>query len=152
MIQIALRKVQNGFDKLKLNFDYNGTNNYGNVQSQTINVPTVRQNQGFTAVQTYSYDSLNRLKSATENINGNQTPSWKQAFVYDRFGNRRFDEANTTVPSSFSNITNPQILPATNPSQREKEMFVNYPTTLAMAPLALDILFNQNILFPLRHT
>ncbi|MGI8641620.1 MAG: hypothetical protein ACR2MG_16950, partial [Pyrinomonadaceae bacterium] len=32
--QIALGTVQNGFDKLKLNFDYGATTNNGNVQSQ----------------------------------------------------------------------------------------------------------------------
>lgn len=37
--QIALGTVQNGTDKLKLNFDYGMTTNNGNVQSQTITVP-----------------------------------------------------------------------------------------------------------------
>lgn len=63
--------------------------------SQTITVPSVGTNQGFTAVQSYTYDSLNQLKSAIEIISGNQT--WKQAFVYDRYGNRRFDVGETTT-------------------------------------------------------
>jgi len=40
--------------------------NNGNIAKQTITVPTVGQATGFTAVQTYSYDSLNRIKEAKE--------------------------------------------------------------------------------------
>ncbi len=101
--QIALGTVQSGYDKLKLNYTYNTTgnaDNNGNVQSQTITVPTVGANTGFVAVQNYNYDSLNRLKDATENITpngGSTSQSWKQAFTFDRYGNRNFDEANTTT-------------------------------------------------------
>ncbi len=101
--QIALGTVQNGYDKLKLNYTYNTTgnaDNNGNVQSQTITVPTVGANTGFVAVQNYHYDSLNRLKDATENVTPNgglASQSWKQAFTFDRYGNRNFDEANTTT-------------------------------------------------------
>jgi len=48
-------------------------------------------------VQTYIYDSLNRLKDATESltpIGGSATETWKQTFGYDRYGNRNFEEAN----------------------------------------------------------
>ncbi|MGI8641085.1 MAG: RHS repeat domain-containing protein [Pyrinomonadaceae bacterium] len=108
--QIALGTVQNGTDKLKLNFDYGAAQNNGNVLSQQITVPTVGANQGFTAIQTYSYDSLNRLKSATENIDGNPTPAWKQTFLYDRYGNRNFDTNNTTTLSSCpANQCNPTV-------------------------------------------
>ncbi|MBT1655043.1 hypothetical protein KK470_30335, partial [Klebsiella pneumoniae] len=65
--------------------------------SQTITVPTVGANNGFTAVQSYSYDSLNRLKSAVENVTphgGSASQSWKHTFTFDRHGNRRFDFAN----------------------------------------------------------
>jgi RHS repeat-associated protein len=93
--QIALGTVQNGTDKLKLNYDYGATNNNGNVLSQQITVPTTGNAAGFTASQTYAYDSLNRLKSAQETIGGAQ--SWKQTFIYDRYGNRNFDTANTTT-------------------------------------------------------
>jgi len=69
---------------------------------------------GFAAVQTYNYGSLNRLKDATENVTptgGSSSQSWKQTFTYDRYGNRNFDEANTTMPSSFANpsVTNPTV-------------------------------------------
>jgi RHS repeat-associated protein len=114
--QIALGTVQGGTDKVKLNFNYGTTANNGNVLSQTITVPTTGTAAGFTAVQNYSYDSLNRVKSAVENINGNQTPSWKQTFTFDRYGNRNFDTANTTtIPTGCAvAVCNPQVDPATN--------------------------------------
>jgi RHS repeat-associated protein len=108
--QIALGTVQNGTDNLKLNYTYNSSgqnDNNGNVLSQTITVPTVGQTQGFTATQNYTYDSLNRLKSATEMI-GTQT--WKQTFLYDRYGNRNFDTANTTTLGTCpANQCNPTV-------------------------------------------
>ena len=120
--QIALGTVQNSCDNLKLNFDYGSTANNGNVQSQTITVPTVGSNPGFTAVQTYTYDSLNRLKAADEKPYGwttctsDPTKCWTQTFTFDRYGNRRFDEANTSMPASFSNqaLTNPTISTSNN--------------------------------------
>lgn len=51
-------------------------------------------------IQTYAYDSLNRIKSATETQSSSQT--WKQTFTYDRYGNRNFDAANTTTLGSCS--------------------------------------------------
>lgn len=65
----------------KLNYDFgNNTNNDGNIKSQTLTTP----NAVYT--QTFQYDSLDRLKQATETSNGNQT--WIQNFAYDRYGNR----------------------------------------------------------------
>lgn len=58
--QVALGTVQNGYNKLKLNYSDGAANNNGNVLSQTITVLTVGSNPGFTAVQNYTYDSLNR--------------------------------------------------------------------------------------------
>src|SRR5256714_1992164 len=81
---------------LKLNYDYGSTNNNGNVQSQTITLPNL------TLSQSYSYDSLNRLQTAQEINGANQT--WKQTFIYDRYGNRNFDTANTTIPSPLTNL------------------------------------------------
>lgn len=39
----------------------------------------------------FVYDSVGRLKSAAETVNGAQ--SWRQSFDYDRWGNRWFDSA-----------------------------------------------------------
>ena len=70
----------------------------------------------FTALQTYSYDLLNRSKSAVENQSATQI--WKQTFTYDRYGNRSFDTANnntTTIPAGCAvAVCNPQVDPNTN--------------------------------------
>ena len=80
--QIALGTVQNGTDKLKLDFEYGtlntgtgqviaGTNN-GNIGKQTITVPTETRGgttyNSFSATQYYIYDSLNRIQIASENL------------------------------------------------------------------------------------
>ncbi len=111
--------VQGGTDKLKLNYTYGTTANNGNVLTQTITVPTVGTNTGFAAVQTYTYDSPNRLSDATENVTpngGSSSQSWRQAFTFDRYGNRNFNQSLTTMPASFATpaITNPTISTTTN--------------------------------------
>jgi RHS repeat-associated protein len=102
---IALGVTPGASNLLKLDYSYGTTANNGNVLSQTITVPTVGTNTGFTAVQSYNYDSLNRLKDATENATphgGSASQSWKQTFTFDRYGNRNFDfsSGNTTFPAS----------------------------------------------------
>jgi RHS repeat-associated protein len=99
-VQIALGNVPQATNLLKLGYDYGTTQNNGNVLSQTITVPTVGQTPGFVATQSYSYDSLNRLKQAAEMITpdgGTPAQSWKQTFTFDRYGNRNFDESQTTT-------------------------------------------------------
>lgn len=95
VVQIGLGTTQNTSNLLKLDYSYGTTQNNGNIVSQTITVPTLGPNAGFTATQSYTYDSINRVKDAIETISGSQ--SWKQTFTYDRYGNRNFDEANTTT-------------------------------------------------------
>ena len=112
--QIALGTTpQSLTNLLKLDFNYGTSDNNGNVKTQIITVPsTAGQNNGFTATQTYNYDSLNRLKDASETI-GSQT--WKQTYKYDRFGNREFDAANTTTLGGCSQaVCNPSINTADN--------------------------------------
>jgi RHS repeat-associated protein len=107
--QIGLGTTQNATDLLKLNFAYGTTDNNGNVQSQTITVPGAAH----PFVQTYTYDLLNRLKSAEEKSNNATT--WKQTFTYDRYGNRNFDAANTTTLGSCSAaVCNPTVSTANN--------------------------------------
>jgi RHS repeat-associated protein len=58
---------------------------------------------------------LNRLKFAQEKEG--TTEVWKQTFTYDRFGNRRFDGPNTTLPQitqQNETSTNPTISTANN--------------------------------------
>jgi RHS repeat-associated protein len=116
--QIALGSTNGATNLLKLDYEYGTTAsaNNGNVTKQTITVPSVGSNNGFVAVQAYSYDSLNRLKDATEMVTpngGSQTQSWKQTFTFDRYGNRRFDftNGNTTMPlaNCTEAICNPTI-------------------------------------------
>lgn len=106
--------MQNGTDQLKLNYDYGTpTQNNGSLRTQTITVPTVGANAGFTATQSYNYDSLNRISDATETISGVQT--WKQSFLYDRYGNKTFDAGNTTtVTGCGTAVCNPTISTSNN--------------------------------------
>lgn len=104
----------------KLIYNFGTTDNNGNVKSQIIIVPTQGSSEGFTAVQNYTYDALNRLQQADEkllnytqnNCNSNPSKCWKQTFSYDRYGNRRFDMSQTTIPSpngTVMKIVNPTI-------------------------------------------
>jgi RHS repeat-associated protein len=108
--QIALGTTANATDLLKLEYDYGTQFNNGNVLQQKITVP----NMAAPFVQTYVYDSLNRLQSATET--NNSTQIWKQTFTFDRYGNRRFDMNNTTVPDNqqLPKVVNPEILTSNN--------------------------------------
>jgi YD repeat-containing protein len=103
--EIGLGTTRTDSSKFKLAYDY-GTTNNGNVQSQTITIPG-----GPTLSQTYTYDALNRIETAVE-LNGTNS-SWKQKFLYDRFGNRTIDSnpADTT-PEHVG--PNPAINPANN--------------------------------------
>ena len=87
--EIALGTSTTDSSKLHLAYAYGTTANNGNVLSQTITI-----SGGPTLSQTYSYDSLNRLDTATESNASVQT--WKQRFSYDRFGNRTFNQAETS--------------------------------------------------------
>jgi RHS repeat-associated protein len=123
-VQIGLGNSATDRSLLKLDFTYNtaGQNdNNGNVLSQTITVGAAGGTPGFTAVQTYTYDALNRIYDAKENINGNPAANWKQTFEYDRYGNRRFNELNTTtITKNCTSGSNAVVcaadVPAVNPT------------------------------------
>ena len=115
--QIGLGSSATSQNLLKLNYNYGTADNNGNVKSQTITVPTVGANPGFTATQNYTYDPLNRLLQATETV-PNQT-GWNQTFTFDRYGNRNFNEGPTTTLSKLcTNNTTvcPETVPVVNPS------------------------------------
>ncbi|MGC2235286.1 MAG: RHS repeat-associated core domain-containing protein, partial [Pyrinomonadaceae bacterium] len=109
--QIGLGTTDVQTDLLKLEYNYGtSTQNNGSMLEQKITVPTTGGNSGFTAIQTYAYDSINRLQSAQETVSNAQT--WKQTFQYDRYGNRRFDTTSnntTTLGSCATAICNPLI-------------------------------------------
>ncbi len=122
---IKLGATQGSSGLLSLDFTYNTEGNHdnnGNILSQMITVPSTGSGNlivmnGFTAFQDYTYDSLNRIKSAVENTE-DFGETWKQTFTYDRYGNRRFDftGGNTTMPDAgcVQNVCNPTISSANN--------------------------------------
>lgn len=75
--QIELRKITTSELILGLDYGYGTTNNNGDLLTQTIRIGT-----GTTISQSYTYDELDRLKTATE------TGAWAQTYAYDRYGNR----------------------------------------------------------------
>jgi RHS repeat-associated protein len=95
--EIGLGSTSTNSTVLQLQYDYGASDNNGNVHSQTISVGSS------TFVQTYGYDKLNRLKTASETPSGGT--GWQQTFTYDRYGNRRFDAANTTSELASQNPT-----------------------------------------------
>ncbi|HEX5731195.1 MAG TPA: RHS repeat-associated core domain-containing protein [Blastocatellia bacterium] len=73
--QIELRKVAGNALILGLDYTYGTNNNNGNLRTQAIRTGATTFNQ------TYGYDGLNRLTSASE-------AGWSQTYDYDRYGNR----------------------------------------------------------------
>jgi hypothetical protein len=82
----------------------NCAGNNGNLLEQDFTV------QGVSFVQSYAYDTFNRIAAVGENANGSF--AWSQAFGYDNFGNRAVTAGygNGTVnpvwtPTSLSQFT-----------------------------------------------
>jgi RHS repeat-associated protein len=107
----------------KLNYDYgelqsNGvdvdsTKNTGGIAKQTISFAGLANS----LVQTYKYDSLERLTEARETSGTAQSApqTWKQQFGYDRFGNRTgFGQAIGQTQLQINSETLPEIEPLTN--------------------------------------
>ena len=63
-------------ERLELGYDYHATQNNGNLTGHTIT------RSGTTWTQTFGYDGVNRLETATE------TNGYNREFGYDAFGNR----------------------------------------------------------------
>jgi len=76
-MQIGLGGSASDSSVLKLDYSYGTTNNNGNVLSQRI----VVTGAGLDVTQSYTYDEVNRLKTASE-------VGWSQTYDYDRYGNR----------------------------------------------------------------
>ena len=109
--QIGLGTSATSTSLLKIDYNYGtATTNNGSLKEQKIAF------SGYSGqmVQSYTYDNLNRLQSARETY-GSGTQSWKETFSYDRFGNRRFDAANTTTITGCAQANcNPTISTANN--------------------------------------
>lgn len=117
--QIGLGNSNTDSSLLKIEYGYGAAlQNNGALREQKISNSSLTQ----PIVQSYDYDNLNRLQSSVETYNGG-TQSWKQTFSYDRFGNRRFDAANTTTinPSLGSKFTNPLINTSDNRLKKDQD-------------------------------
>jgi RHS repeat-associated protein len=103
-------QVKYEYGEIDANGNTNISKNTGNISKQTINFAGLSQ----PFMETYKYDSLNRITEAKEN---NGTPSgtqnWKQTFDYDRFGNRT---AFSQVVNGQQLAVNNQILPNVDPN------------------------------------
>jgi YD repeat-containing protein len=97
------------------------TNN-GNVQSAGIAIP------GLTLTQTFGYDTVNRLTSATET---GGTDEWNQSYGYDQWGNRavsgNYIPNAYATPTALSQYTNNQWL-GTGASYDSKGNQLNLPS------------------------
>ncbi|MGH9958487.1 MAG: hypothetical protein ACREBC_15365, partial [Pyrinomonadaceae bacterium] len=74
--RIGLGSTSSSISTVAFDYSYGTTTNNGNVATQTIRIG------GTTISQSYSYDQVNRLASATE------SGAWSQTFGYDQYGNR----------------------------------------------------------------
>lgn len=108
--QIGMGTTSTDTSMLKIDYDYGtSTQNNGSLKQQTI----AFTGYSGSIVQSYTYDNLNRIQAAQETYSGGL--SWKETFSYDRFGNRRFDAANTTtIPGCAQANCNPTISQANN--------------------------------------
>ena len=112
VIQIGLGSSESTQNLLKIDYNYGtATENNGSLKQQKINYTGLANEIN----QDYTYDALNRLKSATETPVGSSI-SWQQTFNYDRYGNRTFDSGNTSTlsQSAPTKVTNPTINTADN--------------------------------------
>src|SRR5690606_18434787 len=110
--QMGLGTTDTVQDLLKLELGYGGhTQNNGSLREQTISFDGLAD----PFEQTYAYDDLNRIQSATESAGSTET--WKQTFTIDRYGNRRFNTGSgltTTLGSCSEAVCNPTISTANN--------------------------------------
>ncbi|MGH8245541.1 MAG: hypothetical protein ACREUU_03815, partial [Gammaproteobacteria bacterium] len=97
---------------LGLFYDYGTTNNNGNVLVQAV------LRAGVSWTQNYSYDPLNRLKTANESGAG----AWSQTYVYDRYGNRALlAGSGQFIPSALTpqvSSDNPSLVEGRFPGNR----------------------------------
>ena len=78
-----------------------GTDNNGNVLRQENYIPGSSYFQ-----DNFAYDSLNRLTSISEKTNGAGADVFKQAYMFDRYGNR-IPKPNFGVDTATNRLTAP---------------------------------------------
>ena len=102
--QIGLGTSGTDSSILKLDYGYGATSNNGNVTSQTITIGST------VMTQSYSYDALNRLQSASENSGA----SWSQSYGFDRYGNRWVSASTGYTLSTLTPTSSGAFNTATN--------------------------------------
>jgi YD repeat-containing protein len=109
--QIGLGTSVTDSSTLRLDYSYGTTDDNGNVRAQSVTAPGMAQPY----VQTYSYDTLNRLQSAEETNAqmSTTTPTWRQVYSYDAYGNRTL-AAGTTLPVQLDSTNNPSVSAVNN--------------------------------------
>ena len=95
--EIKVGTSSNSTSVLDLTYSYGTTSNNGNIQSVGYS------GGGLSHTQSFTYDSLNRLSTATETNGGT---SWSQSNAYDRYGNRQIDYGGGSYNLTFSSTTN----------------------------------------------
>jgi RHS repeat-associated protein len=132
----ALRLYYSTLDGCQV-YGNGGTNNNGNLLRMDHHIPLDDAVSNFVAsIDRYDYDPLNRLKSVTE-LSYTKGPSgadmyqgvFRQAFLYDRWGNRTIDQANTVG--------------AVNKKAYAVDMTTNRLTPLDGTPMRYDAAGNQ---------
>lgn len=120
--------------------------NNGNLRRQEIYIP-----DGPMFAQTFDYDALNRLQSVSEKLHGTGNDTFKQAYTFDRWGNRTFDQANTTANVPHPEYTVDRVITtvcwrlpgsrmSTTPPAIRRETRIRRTARLpAIAPLTLRI-------------
>jgi RHS repeat-associated protein len=94
--QIGLGTSGADSSTLRLDYTYGTTNNNGNVQTQRIVIAG-----SLDVTQSYTYDELNRLKTANESSGAN----WSQTYGFDRWGNRWVSASSGYTLSSLTPTT-----------------------------------------------
>lgn len=69
--------------------------NNGNLKKQEHWIPNASGAVAAVFTQKYDYDELNRLQRVYDGSSSN--PTWQQRYLYDRFGNRTIEQANTSA-------------------------------------------------------
>ncbi len=119
--EIGLGASANDSSLLKLSYDFGGTNNNGNVLSQRI---VVSGSAVLDVTQSYGYDGLNRLSSASEGT------GWTQTYDYDRYGNR--------AVRTGSYMPQPQLTPQ-SPSPTDLSAFNANTNRIALTGFGYDV-------------
>jgi hypothetical protein len=104
-----LGTTMGGGDRTRLEYDFSGTANNGNVLAHRV----WRSGTAWSGSQGYTYDALNRLSYASE------SGGWNRTYGYDRYGNRyvttpkigpAYAEPTEPTSSSHFNAANNRIL------------------------------------------